>query len=612
MGTSLDARYKSKGMVLLGGTLCATVVVVMAACVAISLLTIGRATEQEGRAIDAAIMAFDLYQQQRSPLHNSPEDLESMLNENDALAALERNPSDSTAATLVANTLAAFERANAGDVVAAYIIAETPQGPVIFQSADNSFTANARAEVFSAIDKTLVEKGPLPQLIISAGGSTYQVSVTTTPTGPVSVIVYEMPIIPGMEVLAPLSDVAEVYFLDQRGTYYPFGRSDYAAALDYDALETGEPSSLVDVSHNGTNYRMYYHTVGPQGGIKFVFAVPDLAQSSFKQFAGVIVVAGVVLVVMGCVVGLLLTRHIYAPIQRIVHKLSPTGRNTSNELKLLGFAFDAMENRLAEQDEMVAEYRLARLLHGQASIDDEGASFFFADPAAETVVAAVRLDDGTPAHGLKHAVGEALHAEGLPCALCEEGGFVLVVADAPHAAHVVLERLREQGLLVSVFASIAHAGTHKLALGYHEAMQAIEVGVKKRTFNSIEVFSPHAQTAVKPEMPKVDNAAEMVRYVEENFRDQDLSAVRIAARFGVSRTAVSRAFAAHCEGGFLGLLHDLRITEAQTLLRNTDLPLADVAAQVGYGTVLTMTRAFKRYRGTTPGAYRAEYRQEQA
>ena len=109
-------------------------------------------------------------------------------------------------------------------------------------------------------------------------------------------------------------------------------------------------------------------------------------------------------------------------------------------------------------------------------------------------------------------------------------------------------------------------------------------------------------------MPRTDNAAELIRYVEENFRDPDLTAARIATSFGVSRAAVSRAFSAHCEGGFLGLLHELRIDEAEGLLRDTDLPLTEVASQVGYGTVLTMTRAFKRYRGTTPGAYRAAQR----
>ena len=605
MSTTLDARYRSKGLALLGGTLCVTVAVAVAACVAISLLAIGRATEQEGHAIDAAIMAFDLYQQERTPPHNSPDDLVALLNENSALEAVERSPYDSTAATLVANTLAAFEQANAGDVVAAYVVVPEGSGVEVFQSTESPLVPEQRGSILLAIglDETVSVQQPI-QRIVGVGDATFQVSAQGTPTGATVVVAYEMPVIPGMEVLLPLHDVAEVYFLDSQNTPYPFGRSDYAAALDYGLLDTGEPSGLVNVSHGGTDYRMYFHNVGPQGGIKFVFAIPDLAQASYRQFATAVVVAGVALVVAGCVVGLLLTRHIYAPIQRVVQRLSPTGRNTQNELKLLGFAFEAMESRLAEQDEVVSEYRLARLLHGQASVADEGGSFFFADPTSEVAVLAVRLDEGALDTGLKPVVAEVLGQAERPFALCEEGGFVFAAVEGPAVAHDVLEEARRQGTLVSVFASAAHAGPQKLALGYREALQAVESGTRRRVFNGVENFSADA-CAPRPEVPRTDNAAELIRYVEENFRDPDLTAARIATSFGVSRAAVSRAFSAHCEGGFLGLLHELRIDEAEGLLRDTDLPLTEVASQVGYGTVLTMTRAFKRYRGTTPGAYRA-------
>ena len=79
----------------------------------------------------------------------------------------------------------------------------------------------------------------------------------------------------------------------------------------------------------------------------------------------------------------------------------------------------------------------------------------------------------------------------------------------------------------------------------------------------------------------------------------------MAERFGMSRAGISRAFAQACpNGGFLGYLHGLRLDKAEELLRTTQLPIPDIAASVGYGSALTMTRAFKRYRNTTPGAFR--------
>ena len=78
---------------------------------------------------------------------------------------------------------------------------------------------------------------------------------------------------------------------------------------------------------------------------------------------------------------------------------------------------------------------------------------------------------------------------------------------------------------------------------------------------------------------------------------------RIANR--VQKSPATLAFAQACpDGGFLDYLHGLRLDKAEELLRTTQLPIPDVAASVGYGSALTMTRAFKRYRETTPGAYR--------
>ena len=65
MRRKLHRTFRGRGFYLLAGTLCATVIIVIAACCNISLLTIGRATQKESRALDSAITAFDLYQQER-------------------------------------------------------------------------------------------------------------------------------------------------------------------------------------------------------------------------------------------------------------------------------------------------------------------------------------------------------------------------------------------------------------------------------------------------------------------------------------------------------------------------------------------------------------------
>jgi len=56
--------------------------------------------------------------------------------------------------------------------------------------------------------------------------------------------------------------------------------------------------------------------------------------------------------------------------------------------------------------------------------------------------------------------------------------------------------------------------------------------------------------------------------------------------------------------GFSELLEEQQRERALMLLRSAELSLADVAERVGYSDVANFTRAFRRWTGLTPGAYR--------
>ena len=54
----------------------------------------------------------------------------------------------------------------------------------------------------------------------------------------------------------------------------------------------------------------------------------------------------------------------------------------------------------------------------------------------------------------------------------------------------------------------------------------------------------------------------------------------------------------------LGILRDLRMDRARSLLQSTYLTLDNIASQIGYGTAYAFSDAFKRVIGIRPGAYR--------
>ena len=637
MRRKLHRTFRGRGFYLLAGTLCTTVVIVMAACCIISLLTIGRATQQESRALDSAITAFDLYQQERSPLNNSPSDAVAQLDADGALARLTTDPDNTALREQVARRLGAFEHNHVGDVQNVYVVLRNTEdgGDFILGSASAAEDARAREKRLTEVDiDSLASNGHTVTRLSAGNGTAWSVSVLPYSDSATIVAFYHMPEVPNIDVLEPIADIAEMYFVDEDGTRIALGANTYQDAIDIDVImNSPEERDIVGVTHNGKPYREYFHKP-TDGGQAFVFMVPDVAQAAYHQFALIIIVATVVLVALGCAAGLYLTQRIYEPLQDIIAKLAPGGRDVQDEFKLIGFALEAMENRLSEQDELVGEFHLMRLLRGRASLAEEGAEFFFAEPSREVTLAIVRTDEqGGKQHEQSHKasqlsrlVRDYLEGKGRACALCEESGFVFAAIDAqgggmPPLLSGLLSYAHEQGVLVSVFASNVHAGAAKLNLCYREAMAALEEGTRKRAFNKVVRYD--SQTSSTTPLPGDEpapashtevgaggstggaNAADLLAYVQANYRDPSLTAALVAERFGMSRAGISRAFAQACpNGGFLGYLHGLRLDKAEELLRTTQLPIPDIAASVGYGSALTMTRAFKRYRDTTPGAFR--------
>jgi AraC-like DNA-binding protein len=74
----------------------------------------------------------------------------------------------------------------------------------------------------------------------------------------------------------------------------------------------------------------------------------------------------------------------------------------------------------------------------------------------------------------------------------------------------------------------------------------------------------------------------------------------------VSRATLARRFAEHVGESPLGYLTRWRMDVAARRLRDTDLPAATVAREVGYTSEYAFNRAFARYRCRPPGRYRRD------
>jgi AraC-like DNA-binding protein len=94
----------------------------------------------------------------------------------------------------------------------------------------------------------------------------------------------------------------------------------------------------------------------------------------------------------------------------------------------------------------------------------------------------------------------------------------------------------------------------------------------------------------------------------QSFHDRPAEAwtvASLAARAGVSRSLFAKRFAKLMGRPPLAYLTECRMDEAEALLSDTDLGIAQIARSVGYADAFGFSAAFKRHKGLSPSAFRA-------
>ncbi|MDR6884340.1 AraC family transcriptional regulator [Bacillus sp. 3255] len=91
--------------------------------------------------------------------------------------------------------------------------------------------------------------------------------------------------------------------------------------------------------------------------------------------------------------------------------------------------------------------------------------------------------------------------------------------------------------------------------------------------------------------------------IQEQYAE-DLSLDVLADRLNLSASYLSTYIKEKTGANFMEHLHDRRVSNAQELLRATDLNIQEIGLQVGYRNISSFNRMFKNRTGTSPGEYR--------
>lgn len=96
----------------------------------------------------------------------------------------------------------------------------------------------------------------------------------------------------------------------------------------------------------------------------------------------------------------------------------------------------------------------------------------------------------------------------------------------------------------------------------------------------------------------------VIELIEEKYGDNNLGINRIAEQFDVHPSYLSRYFKEQSGETLTEYINKRRIEKSKTLLQQNDIYIKDISDMVGFFSISTFIRLFKKYEGITPSAYR--------
>lgn len=108
------------------------------------------------------------------------------------------------------------------------------------------------------------------------------------------------------------------------------------------------------------------------------------------------------------------------------------------------------------------------------------------------------------------------------------------------------------------------------------------------------------QLDYKPNLPPTDKTIhEVTKYIRKNY-SSDLSLATLGRIFGISESHLSRSFKSTSNIGINEYITYVRLMNAEILLKETDLPITEIAGRCGFNDSNYFSTVFKKTKGITP------------
>ncbi len=160
-----------------------------------------------------------------------------------------------------------------------------------------------------------------------------------------------------------------------------------------------------------------------------------------------------------------------------------------------------------------------------------------------------------------------------------------------------------QELGVSVLSPVYRAPEHLAALWTQSIKQQAQANLTLLT----EGLLLYTLSFIRPAADMTDTGGsvfnKIVYYVDNHFRDCELSLGLLAKEFAYTEKYISSLFTRHMNVTFKRYLNTLRIQYAYKLIENGETSVSSIAEQCGFTDAVYFTKVFKAKRRLTPTEY---------
>ncbi len=118
----------------------------------------------------------------------------------------------------------------------------------------------------------------------------------------------------------------------------------------------------------------------------------------------------------------------------------------------------------------------------------------------------------------------------------------------------------------------------------------------------MEAYLPEERTIRLQQLERLDTVC---KYIEQNYHT-DITLEQAAKVCGFSLHHFSRFFKETAGMNFVHYVNAFRIDKAKLLLQDREASITDIAYQVGFNSIETFNRVFKKLNNCTPTVYRSK------